>query len=116
GYVNAHGTGTPANDAAEGRAIRAALGEDAGNCPVTSIKGAIGHTLAASGAIEAIAAIGTLRGGMIPPTAGLAEPDPQLDLDLVRGAPRAADCRVVLSNSFGFGGANTVLCLRRWEA
>jgi 3-oxoacyl-[acyl-carrier-protein] synthase II len=112
-HVNAHGTGTPLNDAAEAAAIRSALGEHAACCPVTSIKGAIGHTLAAAGAIEAVAVIQTLRTGLIPHTVGLAHADPALALDLVQARPRAGQWRVALSNSFGFGGANTVLCLRR---
>jgi 3-oxoacyl-[acyl-carrier-protein] synthase II len=109
-HINAHGTGTQANDAAEAAAIAAALGGRAARCPVTSIKGSIGHTLGAAGAIEAIATIQTLRTGLIPPTAGLAEPDPAFALDLVRGAPRPGTYRAALSHSFGFGGANAVLC------
>lgn len=112
-HVNGHGTGTPANDLAEAQAIRTALGGHGGRCPVTSIKGSIGHTLGAAGAIEAISAILTLAAGLIPPTVGLCDPDPELGLDLVRGGPRRGGWRVALSNSFGFGGANTVLCFRR---
>jgi 3-oxoacyl-[acyl-carrier-protein] synthase II len=111
-HINAHGTGTRANDAAEARAIRIALGAAAGRCPVTSIKGSIGHTLAAAGAIEAIATIQTLRSGIIPPTAGLATVDSEVALDLVRDRPREGRVRVALSHSFGFGGSNAVLCLR----
>ncbi len=112
-HVNAHGTGTLLNDAAEAAAIRVALGERAARVPVTSIKGSIGHTLGAAGAIEAIAAVQTLRTGLVPPTAGCREADPALGLDVVRGEARRRDLRVVLSNSFGFGGANAVLCLGR---
>lgn len=115
-HVNAHGTGTPANDAAEAAAIVSALGERAAACPVTSIKGSIGHTLGAAGAIEAIAAILALRTGSIPHTVGLREPDPAFGLDLVREAPRRGDWKVVLSSSFGFGGANAVVCFARSEA
>ncbi len=114
-HVNAHGTGTPLNDAAEAAALRAVLGERAERCPVTSLKGSIGHTLGAAGAIEAIAAVQTLRTGLIPPTTGCREPDTALGLDVVRGEARRHDARVVLSNSFGFGGANAVLCLGRWD-
>jgi 3-oxoacyl-[acyl-carrier-protein] synthase II len=110
-HVNAHGTGTLSNDAAEASAVRASLGDHAAHCPVTSIKGAIGHTMGAAGAIEAIASIMTIREGIIPPTVGLREPDPDFRLDLVRDRPRDGARRVVLSNSFGFGGANVVLCL-----
>ena len=115
-HINAHGTGTPANDAAEAAAIVSSLGPRATGCPVTSIKGSIGHTLGAAGAIEAIAAIESLRSGAIPPTAGLREPDPALGLDLVRDAPRTGDWRIALSNSFGFGGSNAVLCFGKGEA
>lgn len=115
-HVNAHGTGTPANDAAEAAALAAAFGSDVLGCPVASIKGSVGHTLGAAGAIEAIAAIETMRHGAIPPTAGLEAPDPAFGLDLVRRAARRRDCAVVLSNSFGFGGANAVLCFGRAAA
>lgn len=115
-HVNAHGTGTQANDAAEVAAIRSALGARAPSCPVASIKGSIGHTLGAAGAIEAIAAIQTLVTGLAPPSTGLREPDPDFDLDFVLDRPRAGDWRVILSNSFGFGGANTVLCLGTGDA
>lgn len=114
-HVNAHGTGTLPNDAAESAAIHAALGAHAARVPVTSVKGAIGHTLGAAGAIEAIAAIQTLRTGLAPPTVGLEEPDPEMGLDFVSGRARAGDWRTVLSNSFGFGGANAVLCLGWWK-
>ena len=115
-HVNAHGTGTLPNDAAEAAALHAVLGRRTESCPVTSIKGAVGHTLGAAGGIEAVAAVLTLRSGLVPPTVGLEEPDPALALDLVRGAARRMDVRVVLSNSFGFGGANAVLCLGSADA
>jgi len=115
-HVNAHGTGTVANDASEAAALRSVFGRRAARLPVTSIKGALGHTLGAAGAIEAVAAVWTLRTGLVPPTAGLSDPDPALGLDVARGAPRRGDWKVVLSSSFGFGGANAVLCLARAEA
>jgi len=115
-HVNAHGTGTIQNDAAEAAALRAVFGSRAKRLPVTSIKGALGHTLGAAGAIEAITAIWTLATGLVPPTAGCREPDPALGLEIVRGVPRHGEWRVVLSSSFGFGGANAVLCLAKGQA
>jgi 3-oxoacyl-[acyl-carrier-protein] synthase II len=111
GYVNAHGTSTPFNDRIEAQAIRKVLGED--GPPVSSCKGAIGHTLGAAGAIEALACVEALRRGALPPTLGLEEVDPECDADHVAGAPREApDLKVALSNSFGFGGQNATLVLQ----
>ncbi|MGH2849895.1 MAG: 3-oxoacyl-ACP synthase, partial [Solirubrobacteraceae bacterium] len=115
-YVNAHGTSTPLNDRAETLALKAALGTHAATVPISSTKSAIGHLLGAAGAVEAVATILALRARTIPPTLGLEEPDPELDLDFVPGKARPlelADGRpaVAISNSFGFGGHNTVLCL-----
>jgi len=115
-YVNAHGTSTPLNDRAETRAIKLALGEHAGRVPVSSTKSAIGHLLGAAGAVEAVATLLALRDRIAPPTLGLSEPDPELDLDYVPGAARPLQIDgprppLALSNSFGFGGHNAVLCL-----
>jgi 3-oxoacyl-[acyl-carrier-protein] synthase II len=115
-YVNAHGTSTPLNDRAETKAIKLALGERAGAIPVSSTKSAIGHLLGAAGAVEAVATLLALRDRVAPPTLGLEEPDPGLDLDYVPGTARpltVPDGRpaLALSNSFGFGGHNAVLCL-----
>jgi 3-oxoacyl-[acyl-carrier-protein] synthase II len=111
GYVNAHGTSTPFNDRIEAQAIRQVLGED--GPPVSSCKGAIGHTLGAAGAIEALACVEALRRGALPPTLGLEEVDPECEADHVAGAPREApDLKVALSNSFGFGGQNATLVLQ----
>ncbi len=115
-YVNAHGTSTPLNDRAETRAIKRALGAHAQRIPVSSTKSAIGHLLGAAGAVEAVATLLALRERIAPPTLGLSEPDEELDLDYVPGAARAlAGARnrpaLALSNSFGFGGHNAVLCL-----
>ena len=115
-YVNAHGTGTPLNDVAETRAIKAVLGERARRIPVSSTKSQVGHCLAAAGAIEALAALLALRGGFVPPTATLREPDPECDLDYVPVHSRPAALRTVLSNSYGFGGNNTSLVLGAAEA
>ncbi len=115
-YVNAHGTSTPLNDRAETRAIKLALGEHAASIPVSSTKSAVGHLLGAAGAVEAVATLLALRERIAPPTLGLAEPEAGLDLDYVPGAARPLHLTeerrpLALSNSFGFGGHNAVLCL-----
>ncbi len=119
-YVNAHGTSTPLNDHSETEAIKLALGEVAADLPISSTKSVIGHLLGAAGAVEAIATVEALRREVAPPTVGWAERDPELDLDYVPDAARALDQRangnggaplVAISNSFGFGGHNAVLCL-----
>lgn len=111
GYVNAHGTGTPLNNPAEVRAIRGALGAHAERVPVSSIKGAVGHLMAASGAIEIAACLLPLQRGVIPGTAHHRERDPECDLDIVGEAPRRAAVSVALSSSFGFGGQNVSVLL-----
>jgi 3-oxoacyl-[acyl-carrier-protein] synthase II len=115
-YVNAHGTGTPANDPMETRAIKAVFGERARAVPVSSTKSMIGHTLGAAGAIEAVVSVLAIRDRFIPPTIHHEEPDPQCDLDYVPGTARPADPHVVLSNSFAFGGNNTALVFGRFAA
>ncbi len=109
GHHNAHGTSTPLNDAAEARALQAVFGDHTADIAVTSTKGVTGHTLGAAGAIEAIFAIQALREGLVPPTANLVEQDPEIDLDVVSGAPREVDLQAVLSASMGFGGQNAAL-------
>ena len=116
-YVNAHGTSTPLNDAAETAAIKAVFGAHAGAVPVSSTKSAIGHLLGAAGAVEAVATILALRDRVAPPTVGWEERDPELDLDYVPGSARPLDipadrAPTAISNSFGFGGHNAVLCLQ----
>lgn len=111
-HVNAHGTATVYNDLMEARALHHALGgEAAARVPVNSIKGAVGHPMAAAGALEAVVACLVLQRGMIPPTAGLQQPDPKIQLDLVRDEPRHVSCGRVLSTSAGFGGLNAALVL-----
>ncbi len=112
-YINAHGTGTPANDPTETRAIRATFGERANALAVSSTKSMHGHALGAAGAIELVATIGALRDGVVPPTANFVDPDPECDLDYVPNVAREMDVRAALSNSFAFGGLNAVLALRR---
>jgi 3-oxoacyl-[acyl-carrier-protein] synthase II len=111
-YVNAHGTGTPWNDVIETRAIKTVLGQQAPRIPVTSTKSMVGHCLGAAGAIEAVACLIALRDGFVPPTANLAHPDPECDLDYVPVRSRSACLGTVLSNSYGFGGNNTSIVLR----
>ena len=113
GYINAHGTGTPLNDPAEVCAIRVAFGAAAERVPVSSIKGAVGHLMAASGAIEIAACLLALERDILPGTAHHRERDPECDLDIIGETPRR--CRVdhVLSNSFGFGGQNASVVLGR---
>jgi 3-oxoacyl-[acyl-carrier-protein] synthase II len=114
-YVNAHGTSTPLNDRSETAALKAALGERAGDIPVSSTKSAIGHLLGAAGAVEAIATVEALRRREAPPTVGWEEPEEGLDLDYVPGSAKPIENGdgpvVAISNSFGFGGHNAVLCL-----
>jgi 3-oxoacyl-[acyl-carrier-protein] synthase II len=109
-HVNAHGTSTPYNDAAEAAAINTLFGD--GAPPVTSVKGAIGHAIGAAGAIEAVASVLTLISRTIPPTANYEEPDPDVDLDVVSASRSLAD-GLVLSNSFAFGGHNATLVFAR---
>ena len=110
-YVNAHGTATPQNDSAETAAIKVALGERARRLPVSSIKSMIGHCLCASGGIEAVATVLTVREGKIPPTIHYEHPDPACDLDYVPNEARELPVRVALSNSFAFGGNSSVVVL-----
>jgi 3-oxoacyl-[acyl-carrier-protein] synthase II len=116
GYVNAHGTSTPLNDAAETRALKKALGDHAYSIPVSSTKSMTGHLLGAAGAFEAAVAALVVDRGVIPPTINYETPDEECDLDFVPNEPRRANPRLALSNAFGFGGHNAVLALRRLEA
>jgi nodulation protein E len=111
-YINAHGTGTLANDATESKAIRLAFGAHADRLAVSSTKSMHGHALGASGALELVAVIGALRDSVVPPTANLDQPDPACDLDYVPNVARAMPVRAALSNSFAFGGLNAVLALK----
>lgn len=113
-YVNAHGTGTPQNDAAEARALNEWAGAAITSLPVSSTKGSIGHLLGAAGAVEAVICLMVLREQWLPPEPFLEQPDPACRFPLVR-EPRDAPVRTALSNSFGFGGANATLGFRRWS-
>jgi 3-oxoacyl-[acyl-carrier-protein] synthase II len=116
GYVNAHGTSTPAGDAGETRVLKLALGlEKAYRTPVSSTKGATGHSLGAAGAVEAIFTILALHRGVLPPTINQTTPDPDCDLDFIANEARSEQAENAVSNSFGFGGHNSCLVLRRWR-
>jgi 3-oxoacyl-[acyl-carrier-protein] synthase II len=112
GYVNAHGTSTPAGDAAETRVLKLVFGDSPP--PISSTKGATGHTLGAAGAVEAIFTALTLHNGVLPPTINQTHPDPDCNLDYVPNVARQAQAEAALSNSFGFGGHNSVVAFRRW--
>lgn len=111
-HVNAHGTSTPLNDAAESRAVREVLGDRTDGVPVTSTKSSIGHLLGAAGGVEAVATFMAMQEGVVPASINLVDRDPVCDLDVVTGEPRKVVVRTALSNSFGFGGHNAVLVLR----
>lgn len=114
-YINAHGTGTPANDKIETKAIKHLFGERAYRIPVSSSKSMTGHTLGAAGAIEGVVSLLALHHGFIPPTIHCTTPDPECDLDYVTEGARAADLKIVLSNSFAFGGNNTALVFSKFS-
>jgi 3-oxoacyl-[acyl-carrier-protein] synthase II len=116
GYVNAHGTSTPLGDASETRVIKLAVGEEhARKLPISSTKGATGHCLGASGAIEAVFTVLAVHRGMLPPTINYEERDPECDLDYIPNDAREADLRIAVSNSFGFGGHNACIVVRRYD-
>jgi 3-oxoacyl-[acyl-carrier-protein] synthase II len=114
-YINAHGTGTLANDASESKAIKAALGEYSKKIPVSSNKSMIGHLLGAAGGVETVFTVLTMRDGIIPPTINYDTPDPECDLDYVPNIARKAQVNIALSNGFGFGGINASLIFRKLE-
>jgi len=114
-YVNAHGTSTPKNDEIETRAIKELLGERAHSVPVSSTKSMIGHLIGAAGAVEFIACLTGFLHGFVPPTINYRHPDPFCDLDYVPNAAREWDGEYILSNSFGFGGQNAALVLKRYR-
>jgi nodulation protein E len=113
GYINAHGTATPANDVTETAAIRSVFGPHAGRLAISSSKSMHGHALGAAAALECLAATLALRDGILPPTANFNEYDPECDLDVIPNCPRKAEVEYALSNSFAFGGLNAVLALRK---
>lgn len=115
GYVNAHGTSTPANDPTETTAVKAVFGDHAHELLVGSTKSMTGHTLGAAGGVEAAITALVCRHGVVPPTINYETPDPDCDLDYVTDGPVERDVRAAVTNSFGFGGHNATLALSRWE-
>jgi len=115
-YVNAHGTSTQANDSNETAAIKTALGDHAYRIPVSSTKSMTGHLLGGSGGIEAVAAVLAIQHNLVPPTINYSNPDPACDLDVVPNEARERSVNVVLSNSFGFGGHNSVVAFAPFKA
>ena len=116
GYINAHGTATPINDKGETEAIKEVFGKRAYDIPVSSTKSMIGHLLGAAGTVELITTIMALENQFLPPTINYNEPDPECDLDYVPNIGRSADFTAALTNSFGFGGANASLVIKKYEA
>jgi 3-oxoacyl-[acyl-carrier-protein] synthase II len=114
-YINPHGTGTPLNDRAETKAIKAAFGEHAYKLAISSTKAMHGHLMGGAGALEAIASVQAIRTGIIPPTLNYETPDPECDLDYVPNVARRAEVRVALSNNVGLGGHNACVVFRGWE-
>jgi len=114
-YINAHGTSTPLNDALETVAVKRLFGDLAYKIPISSTKSMIGHSLGASGSLEAAACVKTITEGMIHPTINYEDPDPDCDLDYVPNQARKKDVSVVLSNAFGFGGQNACLVFRKFD-
>jgi len=113
-YINAHGTSTSVNDSVETLAIKKTFGETAYRVPISSTKSMMGHLIAAAGSVEAIVCLLTIRDGVMPPTINLENPDPECDLDYIPHAARRKAVDVALTNSFGFGGQNIALILRRY--
>ena len=113
-YINAHGTGTPLNDVSETAAFKLALGQDAYNAHVSSVKGAVGHMLGAAGAVEAVATVMALKEGVVPPTLHLDDQDPECDLDCTPNHPVKADLTIGISDSLGFGGHNGCVAFRKF--
>jgi 3-oxoacyl-[acyl-carrier-protein] synthase II len=115
GYINAHGTSTPSNDVAETKAIQTALGAAAKDVRVSSTKSMTGHSLGATGGIEAIATLNALQHQFIPPTINIEQLDEAIEINIVTNESQKHEFNYALTNSFGFGGHNAVLCLKRWE-
>jgi len=114
-YINTHGTSTAENDSIETKAIKAAFKEEAKNTPVSSVKSMLGHLIGAAGAAELITCVLAMRDSIVPPTMNLHDPDPQLDLDYVPSEPRKMAVNIAMNESFGFGGQNNVVIIKKWQ-
>ncbi|MGZ8921711.1 MAG: beta-ketoacyl-[acyl-carrier-protein] synthase family protein, partial [Limisphaerales bacterium] len=114
-YINAHGTATPQGDVAETQAIKSVFGDHAKKLVVTSTKGAIGHMLGAAGAVESIICVKAIQNNIVPPTINLENPDPECDLDYAPGKAREMQVNAILNNSFGFGGHNATVLMRKFQ-
>ncbi len=114
-YINTHGTSTAENDSIETKAIKGVFKEQAKNTPASSIKSMMGHLIGATGAAELISSVLAIRENTIPPTMNLNDPDPELDLDYVPNKPRKTQLDVVMKESFGFGGQNNVVIIKRYR-
>ena len=114
-YISAHGTGTQENDSIESMAIKKVFGEHAKDVPISSIKSMMGHLIAAAGSVELITCIMSMQTNTLVPTINLDNPDPELDLDYIPNESRESQIDVCMSNSFGFGGQNNTLVVRRFE-
>jgi 3-oxoacyl-[acyl-carrier-protein] synthase II len=113
-YISAHGTGTPLNDAAETKAVKVALGERAYHVPISSTKSMTGHMMGATGAVEAVFCVQSIRTNILPPTINYHTPDPDCDLDYVPNTAREKQVNNTISNAFGFGGHNAVVAIKRF--
>ncbi|MFA7486405.1 MAG: beta-ketoacyl-ACP synthase II, partial [Phycisphaerae bacterium] len=114
-YVSTHGTSTSENDSIETKALKKVFKDKAKNTPVSSVKSMMGHLIGATGAAELITCVLAIRDNILPPTMNLNEPDPELDLDYVPNEPRKAQVDIAVNESFGFGGQNNVVVVKRWE-
>jgi len=114
-YINTHGTATRENDYIETKAIKAVFKEEAKKIPASSVKSMMGHLIGAAGAAELITCVLAIRDNIVPPTMNLNDPDPELDLDYVPNKPRRMQVDVVMNESFGFGGQNNVVIIKRYE-
>jgi 3-oxoacyl-[acyl-carrier-protein] synthase II len=114
-YINTHGTSTAENDSIETKAIKAVFKDKAKQTPASSIKSMMGHLIGAAGAAELITCVLAIRDGILPPTINLNDPDPQLDLDYVPNEPRKAKVDIAMNESFGFGGQNNVVIIKRYK-